>query len=293
MSLRLGLLLGNQRAGLSRHELFAAVADEAAVATEAGISLLVAPEHLDASPYAMLRPWPLLAGLRARLGSFDAIGSVVAGLTSEAQLRGDMTTVAAIGAGSVGVALAAGYRREDFAAAAREYDDRYRTRAELRSALSGSGPVWSAARTTTAAARAGQDGARWYAPATASEDELASFATASPEPGVIRCDVLLTDGADSDPGGLWTRFVAPKYDALGAWGFTDSAAGVLTGPAERVAEALARRARVGHADTLVVRLAWPDMTPTEGAAHVRAFAHDVMPLLRMHSLTTTPSLGRH
>lgn len=287
---RVGLLLGSQRAGLDPHGLFEAVAAEAAVAVAGGLDLLVAPEHLDAHPYAMLRPWPLLAALRARLDAFDAVGSVVAGLTSQTQLTGDMTTVAAIGTGAVGVALAAGYRREDFAAAGRDYDDRYRAREKLRSAISGGDLVWSAAGTTTAAARAARDGVRWYAPATCSEEGLGSLAAVSEEPGVIRCDVLLSD--DEDPAGRWARFVAPKYDALGSWGFTDSSAGVLAGPADSVAEALARRARAAGADTLVVRLSWPDMTAAEGLTHVAAFARDVMPLLT-RELTTTSSPGRH
>jgi alkanesulfonate monooxygenase SsuD/methylene tetrahydromethanopterin reductase-like flavin-dependent oxidoreductase (luciferase family) len=262
-----GLLLGSQRrAGTG----YPAVRAEAEAAVAAGIRVLVAPEHLHAEPYTMLRPWPLLAALRSDLGRFDAVGSVIAGLSSVEQLRGDLATVESIGSGTAGVALAAGYRPDDFTSAGRSFADRYRLRAELRRAVTGH-PVWSAAANATAAARAVADGAVWYGAPTSANRTAAGITAATGRPGVLRRDVLI--GGDD----RWNRYVAPKYGAYANWGYTADGAGqVIAGTAAEVTDRLGTLlATVGPAG-IVVRLCWPDMDGPTAVDHVSTFCSDVL-----------------
>ena len=289
-----GLLLGSQRKAAA--SLYAAVRTEASAALEAGMRVLVAPEHLHAEPYAMLRPWPLLAALRADLGEFAAVGSVIAGLTSVTQLAGDLATVGSIGAGPVGVALAAGYRADDFAAAGRSHEDRFRLRAAMRRDLVArevlpAHLLWSAAGTVTAARQATVDGAVWYgAPSVAIETHRRITDAAGR--GVLRCDVLLgATGADVRRG--WERYVAPKYGALSDWGYSGGSGAVLAGTAEQVADRLAAVLAEVDPAGIVVRLCWPDMDGPTAAEHVRDFGARVLPrLASVTGVLEPPSTGR-
>lgn len=276
-----GLLLGSQRRLGSATEVYPALRTEAAAAVQLGITRLVAPEHLQAEPYLMLRPWPLLAALRAEIGSFTAVGSVIAGLTSSAQLTGDLSTVGAVGAGPVGVALAAGYRAEDFTAAGRPYEDRFRLRRQLRRAMVESGVVpdgllWSATATVEAARRATADGADWYCPATTSDQNTAEIGAAVGGRGVLRRDVLI-GATDADLRRRWDRYVAPKYGAYAEWGYTDGTNGVLAGTSEQIATRLASLIAMVHPSGIVVRLCWPDMNGSSALDHVHTFGHEVLP----------------
>lgn len=277
-----GLLLGSQRLPGTGYP---AVRAEAAVAVAAGMRLLVAPEHLRAEPYTMLRPWPLLAALRADLDRFGAVGSVIAGLSSVEQLRGDLATVESIGSGTAGVALAAGYRPDDFASVGRPFADRYLLRAELRRAVT-SHPVWSAAANATAATRAVADGSVWYGAPTLSDRQASEITAATEQPGVLRRDVLL--GGDD----RWSRYVAPKYGAYANWGYPEGgAAEVVAGTAAQVTDRLGTLlAAVGPAG-VVVRLCWPDMDGPTALDHVSAFGADVLAALAPPATRTLEPRG--
>lgn len=281
MSTWFGMLLGSQRRASATDSGYPAVRTEAAAALTAGIRVLVAPEHLHAEPYRMLRPWPLLAALRADLGEFHAVGSVIAGVTSATQLAGDLATVREIGTGEVDVALAAGYHRDDFTAAGRPFADRFRLRAELRAAVVAWGATpWSAAMTVTAARRATEDGAVWYGgPGTT--PETTARITEITGPGVLRRDVLL-GATDTEVRAGWERYVAPKYGAYASWGFADGAAQVIAGTPEQVVDRLGAVITVAPRG-IVVRLCWPDMAGPVAADHVRAFGERVLPHLDARS----------
>lgn len=279
-----GLLLGSQRRSATTSEAYPAVRAEAGAAVQLGITRLVAPEHLHSEPYLMLRPWPLLAALRAEIAPFEAVGSVIAGLSSTAQLFGDLTTVSAIGAGSVGVALTAGYRQDDFVAARQPYQDRFRLRAQLRLELAGSGSVsagmlWSAASTVRAASRAKADGAVWYGGPTMSDKAAAEIG----EGGVVRRDVLI-GVSDADVGRRWDQYIAPKYAAYARWGYTDDVGQVLAGTAEQVVDRLGSLIDVAHPSGIVLRLCWPDMDGPSALDHVLTFGDEVLPVLRQEPL---------
>ena len=125
----LGLLLGAQRRADDEAAIYRAVRDEARAAVRAGFRVVVAPEHAHAEPYRMLQPWPLLGAVREAVGApVAAVASVIAGLTTAERLAADVATLRGIGAGPAGVALAAGYRREDFASAGRDFDARFDVR---------------------------------------------------------------------------------------------------------------------------------------------------------------------
>lgn len=277
-----GLLLGSQRRPPASGSMYLAVRSEAEAAVNAGMGVLVAPEHLHAEPYTMLRPWPLLAALRADISEFCAVGSVIAGLSSAAQLAGDLDTVASIGTGPVGVALAAGYRPDDFAAMDRPYVDRFRLRAQLRRTMLGEHGLskhllWSAAATVESARRAVADGALWYGAPTTTEDASGLITTAAGR-GVLRRDVLL-GATDAEIRQRWERYVAPKYGALADWGYAAGAGQVIAGTIDQVSD----RFSVLLADVdpagIVVRLCWPDMDGPTALDHVRAFAESVLPSL--------------
>jgi alkanesulfonate monooxygenase SsuD/methylene tetrahydromethanopterin reductase-like flavin-dependent oxidoreductase (luciferase family) len=283
----LGLLLGSQRRTDSAAELFAAVEAEAAAAIAAGISVLVAPEHLHAEPYAMLRPWPLLAALRARFdGAVATVGSVIAGLSSVPQTLGDLATLRAVGTGRVGAALAAGYRPEDFAAAGRDFADRYSLRATMREALVDEHWTWSAAANERAARRAVEAGAAWYGGPTLSDGDAVAVACAVDGPAVLRRDVLL--GSDrADVRARWERWVAPKYGAYARWGYAadGGAAQVVAGTADEVGESLSALIAAARPAGIVLRLCWPDMDARAGLDHVRAFGTEVAPAIELSAAT--------
>jgi alkanesulfonate monooxygenase SsuD/methylene tetrahydromethanopterin reductase-like flavin-dependent oxidoreductase (luciferase family) len=286
----LGLLLGSQRRMTAPEALYAAVEAEAAVAVAAGLDVLVAPEHLHAEPYAMLRPWPLLAALRARLKEPVAtVGCVIAGLSSVAQTRGDLATLRAVGDGRVGVALAAGYRPEDFYAAGRDVAERYALRAAMRAELVGEHWTWSAAGNERAARRAVEAGAAWYGAPTLSDRDATAVADAVGGQAVLRRDVLLGRD-DADVAARWERWVAPKYGALARWGYTrqerdGGAEQVLAGTPAEVAEKLNGSIAAARPEGIVLRLCWPDMDAHAGLDHVAAFGADVAPAIELTAVT--------
>lgn len=287
MSCWIGLLLGTQRGDMAFGDMYEAVRDEARAAAEGGFHALVAPEHFDAAPYQMLQPWPLLGAVREAIDApIATVASIIAGLTSAERITADLLTLRAIGDGPCGVALAAGYRPEDFLAARQPFAARWTRRAEILHALVNAGIcdpgwLWSAAGTPRAARRAREAGVPIYGAPTLSVEEAAIVGAAGGHGQVLRRDVLI--GRDEvDLRDRWERFGAPKYGAYARWGFTAGAGGssavVLGTPHEATAALRAVIRRTG-ATGLVLRLCWPDMTAAESIAHVRHFASDVMPAL--------------
>ncbi|HEY4280954.1 MAG TPA: hypothetical protein VGM91_22260 [Conexibacter sp.] len=279
----LGLLLGSQRRTLSGGALYAAVEAEAAAAVAGGVNVLVAPEHLHAEPYAMLRPWPLLATLRGRLdGELATVGSVIAGISSLPQTLGDLMTVRAVGNGRAGAALAAGYRPDEFAAVGRDIADRFTLRAHLREALVGAGQwTWSAAANERAARRAVEAGAAWYGAPTLADRDAAAIARAVGGTAVLRRDVLLGED-DADLRARWEQWVAPKYGAYASWGYApDGSAHVVAGTASAVAENLNALIAAARPAGVVLRLCWPEMGAGAALGHVNAFVDDVVPALEL------------
>jgi alkanesulfonate monooxygenase SsuD/methylene tetrahydromethanopterin reductase-like flavin-dependent oxidoreductase (luciferase family) len=277
----LGLLLGTQRREQDPAAVYAAVRAEARAAVKGGFSALVAPEHLHAEPYRMLQPWPLLGALREAVGApVAAVGSVIAGLTTAARLAAELATLRGIGEGPVGVALAAGYRPEDFAAGERDFGRRFERRGAILEALAAEeacdpGWLWSAAGTEKAAVRAAEAGVPFYGAPTLPVAEAAAMGA---EAGcVLRRDVLLARD-DRDLASRWKRYVAPKYGAYASWGYASGMAGreVIAGTASQVGEELASVAARTGADGLVLRLCWPDMDAPAALDHVRAFAAEVV-----------------
>jgi alkanesulfonate monooxygenase SsuD/methylene tetrahydromethanopterin reductase-like flavin-dependent oxidoreductase (luciferase family) len=93
---------------------------------------------------------------------------------------------------------------------------------------------------------------------------------------VLRRDVLLGRD-DADVRERWERYVAPKYGAYAAWGYTGEAgAEVIAGTAAAVRERLAAVAEETGAEGLVLRLCWPDMDAHAALDHVHAFAAEVV-----------------
>jgi alkanesulfonate monooxygenase SsuD/methylene tetrahydromethanopterin reductase-like flavin-dependent oxidoreductase (luciferase family) len=278
----LGLLLGTQRSEQDPAAVYAAVRAEARAAAEGGFSALVAPEHLHAEPYRMLQPWPLLGALREAVGApVTAVGSVIAGLTTAPRLAAELATLRGIGEGPVGVALAAGYRPEDFAAGERDFGRRFERRGAILEALAAgeacdTGWLWSAAGTEKAAVRAGEAGVPFYGAPTLPVADAAAMARAAGAGCVLRRDVLLARD-DRDLGARWERYVAPKYGAYAAWGYASGAAGgeVIAGTASQVGEELASVAAETGAEGLVLRLCWPDMDAPVALDHVEAFTAEV------------------
>lgn len=278
----IGLLLGGQRRAADERAIYRAVRAEAIAAAEGGFSVLVAPEHAHAEPYRMLQPWPLLGAVReATGGEVATVASVIAGLTTAERLAADIATLRAIGDGAAGVALAAGYRRADFAAAGRDFETRFERRGAILAALAADsdgcepGWLWSAAGTTRAAQRAAASGVPWYGAPTLDAGRAAAIGGDV----VLRRDVLLADGP-ADLADRARRFVEPKYGAYAAWGYGDGDAGaVVAGEPGEVAGALGRLITTLRPRGLVLRLCWPDMDGDQAAAHVRAFARDVVPAL--------------
>jgi hypothetical protein len=281
----LGLLLGAQRMADDEAEIYRAVRAEARAAVRGGFRAVVAPEHADARPYRMLQPWPLLGAVREAVdGPVAAVASVIAGLTTAERLAADVANLRAIGAGPAGAALAAGYRREDFASAGRDFATRFDARGRILASLAESracdeGWLWSAAGTARAVRRAGSAGAHWYGGPTLSEHDAVAFASGAATDCVLRRDVLL--GADPDDlQDRWARFVAPKYGAYAAWGYDDGdARAVIAGTGAEIAGRLRDLIVRVRPRGIVLRLCWPDMSPAEGLAHVEAFAAGVAPSL--------------
>jgi hypothetical protein len=258
-----------------------------------GITCLVAPEHLQADPYRMLRPWPTLAALRAEIIPFEAVGSVIAGLSSVPQLLGDLATVTDIGSAPTGVALEAGYRADEFAAAGRAFEERFRSRAHVRRALADTGEVprsllWSAAGSIEAARRAERDGARWYCAPTTSDRTAAQISAALGAGGVLRRDVLI-GASTTDLRQRWQQYVAPKYGAYAAWGYTRGADQVLAGSAEQVRNQLGSLIATAHPSGIVLRLCWPDMDGSCALDHVHTVGQEVLPVLS--HITVSSSAG--
>ena len=278
----LGLLLGTQRAEQDPAAVYRAVRAEARAAVAGGFTALVAPEHLHAEPYRMLQPWPLLGALREAVdGEVAAVGSVIAGLTTASRLTADLGTLRGIGSGPVGVALAAGYRPEDFAAGERDFAGRFDRRAAILRELADGGAcdegwLWSAAGTERAARRAGERSVPFYGAPTLASADAASIAAAAGAGCVLRRDVLLGRD-DADVRVRWARYVAPKYGAYANWGYTGDEGGeVIAGTAAEVAERLDAVTRETGASGLVLRLCWPDMDAPAALEHVQAFAAEVI-----------------
>lgn len=297
MSCWIGLLLGTQRSGMPFGDMYAAVREESRAAADGGFHALVAPEHLDADTYRMLQPWPLLGAMREAVGApIATVASIIAGLTSADRIAADVRTLRAIGDGPAGVALAAGYRPEDFAAARRPFGERWTRRAEILNALAQSGAcdsgwLWSAAGTKRAARHACEAAVPVYGPPTAADDDAIALGVVGGHGLVLRRDVLIGAG-EAELRDLWERFGAPKYGAYTRWGFTDgvgAASTVVAGRPLEVAAALRDTIRRTAAAGLVVRLCWPDMTASESVAHVNRFVADVMPALR--SAPPVPPMG--
>lgn len=278
MNAWLGLLLGTQRVEQDPGAVYAAVRAEARAAVDGGFTALVAPEHLHAEPYRMLQPWPLLGALREAVGAPVAVvGSVIAGLTTAARLSAELATLRGIGEGPVGVALAAGYRREDFEAGERDFAGRFDRRGAILRELAGTGAcdpgwLWSAAGAERAARRAAEAGVPFYGAPTLPAAEAAAWGGES----VLRRDVLLGRD-DADVRARWERYVAPKYGALASWGYTgEGGAEVIAGTAADVSERLGAVVQETGAAGLVLRLCWPDMDAAAALDHVQAFAAEVL-----------------
>jgi alkanesulfonate monooxygenase SsuD/methylene tetrahydromethanopterin reductase-like flavin-dependent oxidoreductase (luciferase family) len=266
-------------------EMYVAVREEARAAVEGGFHMLVAPEHLRAEPYGMLQPWPLLAAVReAAPAPVATVASIIAGLSSAERIAAELATLRAIGDGPAGVALAAGYRPEDFAAARRPYAERYARRGEILHALADSGAcdpgwLWSAAGTEQAARRAREAGVPMYGAPTLGVDEAVALGAAGGYGQVLRRDVLIGDD-EAQARDYWERFGALKYGAYERWGFTEAADhAVIVGTPAQVADRLRAVVERTGALGLVLRLCWPEMTAAESLAHVRRFVTDVAPAL--------------
>ena len=285
LSCWIGLLLGTQRGTMAYDDMYAAVRAEARAAAAGGFHALVAPEHLHAEPYGMLQPWPLLGAVREAVDApIATVASIIAGLTSPERITANLHTLRAVGDGPAGIALAAGYRPEDFEAAWRPFADRWTRRAQILHALADggvcdSGWLWSAAGTERAARRAGEAGVPVYGGPTLTVEEAVALGAAGGHGQVLRRDVLVgADGAEARD--RWERFGAPKYGAYARWGFTGGqAAGrsVIVGTPREVTVAIGDVVNRTGASGLVLRLCWPEMSAAESLAHVRCFATDVIP----------------
>lgn len=279
-----GLLLGSQRSRRETRAVYDAVRSEATVAVQGGLDLLVAPEHLMAEPYTMLQPWPLLAALRQDTGHAGTVACIIAGLTSPLQVMRDLATLSAIGDGAVGLALAAGYRQEEFAAAGRDFAARFQSRQAVLAAAAHRtvDHLWSCTTTARAARHAAQAGALWYAGPGVTDDALRAMRDAAGGSGILRRDVFVANSPADVRSGV-ERFVAPKYAVYQRWNYGPSAGGVIAGTPEQVIESLSTMVELLRPEGVVLRLCWPDMSHEEAIRHLTTFLRDVLPALPRRS----------
>jgi len=280
-----GLLLGSQRSRQEPRAVYAAVRAEARVAVQGGLEVLVAPEHLLAEPYTMLQPWPLLAALRQDTGCASTVACIIAGLTSPLQVLRDLATLSAIGNGGVGLALAAGYRQEEFAAAGRDFAARFQSRQAVLAAAARRtvDHLWSCTTTARAAHHAVRAGALWYAGPGVTDDALRAMRDATGGPGILRRDVFVANSPADVRSGV-ERFVAPKYAAYQRWNYGPGTGGVIAGTPEQVIESLSAMVELLRPQGVVLRLCWPDMSHEEAIRHLATFLQDVLPALPRRSV---------
>jgi len=279
-----GLLLGSQRSRQEPRAVYAAVRSEANVAVQGGLDLLVAPEHLMADPYTMLQPWPLLAALRQDIGDAGTVACIIAGLTSPLQAMRNLTTLVAIGDGAVGLALGAGYRQEEFAAAGRDFAARFQSRQAVLAAVAHHtvDHRWSCTTTARAARHAARAGALWYAGPGVTDDALRAMQDAAGGPGILRRDVFVANSPADVRSGV-ERFVAPKYAVYQRWNYGPGAGEVIAGTPEQVIEPLSMLVELLRPEGVVLRLCWPDMSHEEAIRHLATFLRDVLPALPRRS----------
>lgn len=281
----IGMLVGSQRRMASSAAVAGAVRAEVAEARRGGIGVFVVPEHLDATPYTMLGAVPLTGALAPSLDSdVTLVVSVVAGLTDPATVRRDLATVDAVGAPATGLAVMAGYHRDDFAAGGHDYARRFERRwqllEEMSAASAGPSPwLWCAASTTATAARAASLGVAWYGGPGLSVAHAAALADTAGGSCVLRRDVLVGPDAAAVAAGLRT-YITPKYQSSAEWGYRPPSGGsVIAGTAAEAARALDEVADRVRPAGVVLRMCWPDMAAETGLSQVRAVVDEVLPRL--------------
>lgn len=279
-----GMLVGSQRAMPHARSVYEAVVRETEMALAGGVAVLVAPQHLLSEPYLTLQPWALLAALRATLpGEPVTVASVIAGLSSPLQLLRELATVQAFGTGPVGMALAAGYRPQEFLQAGRDFADRFKARQEAVAELVTAAQVpsewlWYSAGNEHAVRSAVLAGARWYTPPTLPDQEIKRLLTLLGGSCVVRRDVFTAETDVEVDRGL-KAYVAPKYTAYRSWGYGEGSS-IVVGTPDRVTELLLKLLEETRPEGLVVRLCWPDMDVDEALRHLALFVSSVLPALK-------------
>jgi alkanesulfonate monooxygenase SsuD/methylene tetrahydromethanopterin reductase-like flavin-dependent oxidoreductase (luciferase family) len=251
----------------------------ARAAREAGYSAVVAGQHFLTAPRAYLQPLPLLTRLIPETEGMRLVaGVLLLPLLHPVQLAEEIATVDALSGGRLVVGVGQGYREAEFAAfgvpRASRRDAQLRALAEMiawwsggdvRGAGAGLGmrpvstphpPIWFAASTPRAYARAVHCGYTPFVGPQVTTDALHALLSSEPRPAAlaVRRDVLVTDVVGEE---AVRRALSLRSGQNDEWGY-GAATGLphLVGTAEDCRRGIAELAAAGVTD-LVIRTNWP------------------------------------